>query len=89
MDPVVLDLPTTAWEQLPSKDPRGGKNGWNRGVLEGLWVNEWVADSAEGWVETIPSLRTLASKLQWLYGLQLLRNVLNLPKNQGMTQQKS
>lgn len=54
MDPVVLDLPTTAWERRPAINrrrqkpvPSGEKH------LKGVLASEWVADGGEGWGETL------------------------------------
>lgn len=45
MDPVVLDLPTTAWEHPPGEDPRGGQNGWKQECFGRGWslgsMSEW------------------------------------------------
>lgn len=50
MDPVVLDLPTTALEHWPAEtdDVDGAGN-----IVFNQSVNEWVADGDEGWGETL------------------------------------
>lgn len=56
MDPVVLDLPTTAWERPPAEADAETKPAFQAQVekqLEGILVNESVADGGEGWGETL------------------------------------
>lgn len=56
MDPVVLDLPTTAWERPPAKNDAETKPAFQSQVAKhpkGIIVSEWVADGGEGWGETL------------------------------------
>lgn len=54
MDPVVLDLPTTAWERPSATETTSGLSvpKW-RNILRTSLFNEWVADGGEGWGETL------------------------------------
>lgn len=56
MDPVVLDLPTTAWGHPPAISAAGAKLAFLSQAEEHFQEfldSEWVADGGEGWGETL------------------------------------